>query len=122
MLVNSNVKRIVFIANKQPLKNDIDSFIYKWNVTYPIDRWWREKHKIAFNSPEHRVVSFLDIYVEWREDQLINKAQANAVKNLEYKPGDWLTERKQEISLEDEIREFENMDLSKLDDTKLNHG
>ena len=116
MSPNSKSKRAVFIANKLPLKNDIESFIYRWNATYPIDRWWREKHKIAFNSPEHRVVSFLDIYTEWLEDKIYDKITIASLKNSQYKSGDWLEEKKEEISIEDEIREFESMDLTKLDD------
>jgi hypothetical protein len=117
MPINSKSKRAVFIPNKQPLKNDIDSFIYKWNATYPIDRWWREKHKIAFNSPEHRVVSFLDIYIEWQEEQLVNKAQEANRKNIEYRSGDWLQERAV-LDVDDEIKEFEKLDLKQFDDKK----
>jgi len=116
MPISSKSESAVFIPNKLPLKDDIDSFIYKWNATYPIDRWWRERHKIAFNSPEHRVVSLLDIYIEWQEERLYNKARAIDTKNAEYKAGDWLTEHRVELSIEDEIKEFEKMDLSKFDD------
>jgi hypothetical protein len=119
MPINSKSESAVFIPNKQPLENDIDSFIYKWNAMYPMDRWWRERHKIAFNSPEHRVVSFLDIYTEWQEDRLYNKARMIETKNAEYKPGDWLTEHRIELSIEEEIREFEKIDLSKFDDKEV---
>jgi hypothetical protein len=115
MLSNSKSESAVFIPNKLPLKDDIDSFIYKWNATYPIDRWWRERHKIAFNSPEHRVVSFLDIYIEWREEQLYIKAREANYKKENYVPGDWL-EVGEVKDIQDEIAEFENMDLSQLDD------
>jgi hypothetical protein len=106
----------VFIKNKLPTKDDITDFLYKWNATYPIDRWWREKHKVAFNSPAHRVVSFLDMYTEWQEDQLYEKARDTYSKNSEYKPGDWLTEQRVVLSVKDEIAEFEKLDLSKFDD------
>jgi hypothetical protein len=118
MSSNRNIKSAVFLANKQPLKDDINSFIYRWNATYPIDRWWREKHNIAFNSPEHRVVSFLDIYIEWQEDQLYTKIRNINIKNAEYKPGDWLVDHHTEVSIEEEIKEFEHMDLSQFDDKK----
>jgi hypothetical protein len=117
MPVVSNVKKAVFVPNKTPLKDDITSFIYKWNATYPIDRWWRERHKIAFNSPEHRVVSFLDIYVEWQEEQLYIKAREASQKQEDYKRGDWLQERV--IDKQREIDEFENIDLSKFDDKEI---
>ena len=114
---SSSSKKVVFIPNKQPFKDDITSFIYKWNATYPIDRWWRERHKIAFNSPEHRVVSFLDIYVEWQEEQLYIKAREASQKQEDYKRGDWLQERA--VDKQREIDEFENIDLSKFDDKEV---
>lgn len=51
---------------------DYNNFIYEWNIKNPIDRWWREKHNIAFNSPEHRVSSFIDMYFEYKEDRIYN--------------------------------------------------
>lgn len=115
----SKIKCAVSFANKQPLKSDIDNFIYKWNAAYPIDRWWRERHKIAFNSPEHRVVSFLDIYIEWREEQLYNREQEHSYRNSQYKKGDWLVEHTESISIEEEIKAFEEMDLSSFDDKDI---
>jgi hypothetical protein len=115
-------KKAVFIENKQPFQNDIEDFIYRWNVTYPMDRWWREKHKVAFNSPEHRVVSFLDMYIEWREEQLYNKVRENNIRHTEYKPGDWLQDRKKVISIAEEIEAFENTDLSQFDDPEVKNG
>ena len=104
------------IKSKLPSKSDLESFIYKWNTDYPIDRWWREKHKVAFNSPEHRVVSFLDLYIEWKEDEIYNKAMGISLKNSLYRPdeGDWLTE--QEVNIQKETIDFEKLDLSKFDD------
>ena len=119
---NANIKKAVFVPNKQPFKDDIDSFIYKWNATYPIDRWWRERHKIAFNSPEHRVVSFLDIYTEWREEQIYIKVREAHRKNIEYEPGDWLVPRELEVNVKDEMEDFEKMDLSRFDDKEVRNG
>jgi hypothetical protein len=107
-------KRAVFITNKLPQLDDINHFIYKWNAAYPIDRWWRERHKVAFNSPAHRVVSFLDMYIEWQEEQLVIKAHDAALKQSEYKPGDWLTPHAPDVN--NEIEEFEKLDLSRFDD------
>jgi len=115
MAFNENNPHI-FIRNKSFTKDDIKEFILRWNVTYPIDRWWREKHNVAFNSPEHRVVSFLDMYIEWCEDQFYKETIDKEMKNREYKRGDWLNEQKEVRSIEDDIRDFESMDLSKLDD------
>jgi hypothetical protein len=108
---------MLLYANKSVSRADIEAFVYKWNLNYPIDRWWREKHKIRFNSPEHRVVSFLDIYTEWIEDRIYEKERDAATKNFSYKPGDWLTEREADkADIQDEIKMFEGLDLSKMDD------
>lgn len=112
-LINEKCQRS--ISGKQLSREDIESFVYKWNLNYPIDRWWREKHKIVFNSPEHRVVSFLDMYIEWVEDQIYSKATLKSIKNLTYKLDDWLEEREEVVDEAAMMREWENMDLSKLD-------
>ena len=63
-------------------------FSLNWNLTYPVDRWWREKHQVAFNSPAHRVVSFWDMRFEF-EEYLLFKRKRDA---QDYKPntGDWI--------------------------------
>lgn len=106
----------MFIPNKQSSKKDIESFIYKWNLNYPIDRWWREKHKVIFNSPQHRVVSFLDMYIEWLEDKIYKSELEKGVKNYTYKPGDWLEdgEKGEEVDVQSEIKNFEE-NMSKFD-------
>lgn len=111
-----NNEKGAFVPNKQPLKRDLEDFIYKWNIVYPIDRWWREKHSVSFNSPEHRDISFLDMYLEYLEDKIILKARSNFVKNHQYKKGDWLEEHIEEVDIQKEIEEFEKMDLSRFDD------
>ena len=107
------------IFGKSWSSEDIKIFIYRWNTTYPIDRWWREKHQIAFNSPAHRVVCFLDMYVEWMEDKIYTTAITDAIKDEQYKVGDWLKSREEEVDMDQEIREFEKMDLSKFDDKEV---
>ena len=104
------------IFGKKPTSEDIKTFIYRWNTNYPIDRWWREKHGVAFNSPAHRVVSFLDMYIEWLEDKIYADAFKGATKNEQYKPGEWLEEMQEKVDADLEIKEFESMDLSQFDD------
>jgi len=63
---------------KPILLNEIDkdypkNFIYEWNHKFPIDRWWRQKYKVAFNSSIHRELSFIDMKIEWEEDRLFDK-------------------------------------------------
>ena len=95
---------------------DFEQFVYEWNIENPIDRYYRKKYNIKFNSPEHRVCSFIDMAFEFYEDYIHDIEQ----NDNEYKPGtgNWLKER----NIEDDINDdqladyFGSGDLSVLDD------
>lgn len=71
----------------------IKSFMMWWNAVYPIDRWWREKYKVAFNSPQHKAMCFIDMKMEYEEDMLFKGLNS---EEGGYKPGtgDWLKKRR----------------------------
>lgn len=77
------------MLNKGVDVKDFESFILEWNIENPVDRWWRSKHGIAFNSASHREVSFIDMYMEFYEDQLYRKVSESAEKKKKdpYIPG-----------------------------------
>ena len=54
-------------------QNEFRDFIIWWNNTFIYDKWWREKYKIAFNSPEHRLANQIDIFIEYSEDKLFRE-------------------------------------------------
>ena len=90
--------------------NGIKDFIVEWNLKYPIDRWWREKHKIAFGSEQHRKSSLIFQRMEFEEDLLFNKALKHKKDKAEpeqYVVGDWLKE--QTLSDEEIDRAFDDM-------------
>jgi hypothetical protein len=100
-------------------KNQFINFIYKWNVDNPIDRWWREKHGIAFNSPEHRISCFIDQFMEYQEDKIYDQI-FDKIKDGRYDPkkSNYLKEQKekaQELTNEDYINAF-----LKAEDKKIN--
>lgn len=68
-------------------RNIVREKIIEWNINFPVDRWWRKKHGVAFNSSAHREISFLDQLYEFEEDKLFNEMGDDS-----YKPnvGDWL--------------------------------
>lgn len=37
------------------------------------DRFYRQKYNIAFNSPQHRALSPIDMFIDIMEDRLIEK-------------------------------------------------
>lgn len=107
---------------QQPIQiQDLKDFVIDWNTNFPIDRWWRKKYKIAFNSPEHREVSFLDMRIEWEEDILFEKIRKDDKYTLN--SGDFMKDDrsmkddKPETELQNEFeQEFKNMDLSQFDE------
>lgn len=101
------------VTEKEPTIEDIRSFVRRWNINYPIDRWWRRKHGVIFNSQEHRVVSFLDQLIEYIEDHEYDKAYDNYKKDEDYKSGNWLKERESEISNEALVEDWENLKFTK---------
>jgi len=91
--------------------NDLSDLILRWNIDFPIDRWWRKTHSVAFNSKRHREMSFIDMYIEWEEERLfeeLNKKDEVYIPNS----GDFLIKQKFDDTLSDES--FNNIDLDKL--------
>lgn len=89
-------------------------FIYKWNINYPIDRWWRDKYRIAFNSPAHRDMCFIDMRLEFEEDQIYKELNN---RKQEYTPGegDWLRKRKEQHISQKEIEYlYDKIDLENI--------
>lgn len=80
------------------MSNEYREFMVKWNLKFPIDRWYREKHKIPFMSKQHRESSFLNMRLEWEEDRLFNEIDEEV-----YEPGrsDFLKGRKRDLTMDD---------------------
>lgn len=109
------------IVNNLTTDEDVIDFCYQWNIRYPLDRWWREKHQVAFNSDAHRRVSFLDIRFEYEEDVIMKKVRSRReyVADL----GDWFIgndnedrELTQEQKFAKYKKEFDSIDLSQFND------
>lgn len=62
--------------------NDVKRFMIQWNKKFPVDFWWREKHKVAFLSPEHKECSFIHQLMELQEDLLHIKKKENIEEEI----------------------------------------
>ncbi len=51
-------------------RSELTQSVISWNNRFPLDRWWRIKHNVAFMSPAHRESSFLEQLFEFEEDRL----------------------------------------------------
>ena len=97
-----------------------------WNNMYPIDKWWRDKHNVAFGSKAHRDQNLLDMRLEFEEDLLFAEAEREAVekarKKASYNPGtgDWLSKtKKTKVETQTEIeKDFNRLDVNDLADAK----
>lgn len=101
------------------LKSRVNHFIFAWNQ-FPIDYWWRKKYNVPFGSKKHREMNFIDMYIEFQEDVVMNKV-INKMGNEEDESENEMlglnNVDKNTISLsEEEIdKDFENLDLSQFD-------
>lgn len=59
--------------------SELEQAVVSWNNRFPLDRWWRNKHEVAFMSPVHRESSFLYQLFEFEEDKLFSKAATESV-------------------------------------------
>lgn len=55
---------------------NIQELVENWNRAVPIDKWYRKKYNISFNSPTHRAINIIDIFFEfWEFVSIQNKKE-----------------------------------------------
>lgn len=85
------------------------SFLVEWNSDFPLDRWWRQKYKIPFNSESHKSMSPKDMLLDFLEDSLYKKVVEELNKEkTEYKPGEKSFLKEQTLDDQD----FEDINLT----------
>lgn len=103
---------------RESFANSLDEFIYFWHQ-FPIDYWWRKKYNVPFNSPTHRAMSLIDIYIEYQEERLIKRYHDEAEQRQEEEENQALKidSGKEVIKMTNkEIEEdYDNLDLSQFD-------
>ena len=103
------------MSKAQETQNSVDRFLFNWH-DFPFDYWWRKKYHIPFGSSAHREMSFIDMYIEWREDMIVNRSleqaeeQEEEALGLTPQPSNVVKMSQQEI--EDD---YENLDLENFD-------
>lgn len=95
-------------------------FVASWNNDHPLDKGFREKYKIAFNSHQHRETNQLDILYEYLENKMYEEYDDRMVieiKNKElYEKGVWL---KESVVEEKENELFDKIDISSMNQNQL---
>lgn len=67
--------------------SELEQAVVSWNNRFPLDRWWRNKHDVAFMSPVHRESSFLHQLFEFEEDKLFTRSFGGTSDPDPYVPG-----------------------------------
>lgn len=90
------------------------NLIIRWNNDNPLDKQFREKYNIAFNSPRHREVNQIDVLTEYIESQVFEEFEQNVKerqnKEKLYNQGNWISEV--QLSSEESEDLFSNLDIS----------
>lgn len=73
----------------------LKSFIIDWNNKWRFDYWYRDKYEVAFNSPEHRMLSPIDVKRNFIEETLISREREKYIvkkkdEKVYEKTGQWL--------------------------------
>lgn len=97
--------------------NSIQKSIREWNLRYPLDKWYRDKFNIRYNSKEHVETDIIDIRIMFEEDVMYRKALIDASQSNKntYLPGrgKWLKEqpKNNDPSKEEIIEIYDRVDL-----------
>lgn len=72
-------------------------FMARWELLFPYDQWWREKHNIPFDSSAHREMNMFSIMYEYLEEYKKNKDIVRYKERKEkrklFEQGVWIIDR-----------------------------
>lgn len=98
--------------------------VERWNTLYPLDKWYRDRYNIRYNSQEHQSTEIVDIRFAFEEERVYAEAIRHLSKRDERKPyhpgtGQWLRPQESDdnaLSKEEIDDIYDRVDISKLDD------
>jgi hypothetical protein len=98
-------------------KIDLSLFIQQWSFKYPIDRLWREKYNVKFNSDIHRQTTIVDMILDLAEDTLFREILSGKPED-QYIPntGNYLKKSNRNKLTQQEIESsFDDLDIHNLE-------
>ena len=94
---------------------NIKEFVENWNKAIPIDRWYRKKYNIAFNSPIHKQINLIDIFIEFWEFVITQKPKQEELKQEPYVRGEGNFMKDIVYSQKDIDDLFDKLDIDNMD-------
>lgn len=99
------------------MRSELKTFMIRWSNDHPLDRGFREKYNISFNSPQHREINQFDILLEYIENALMQEYEERVEKDIKNKElhdkGVWLSEN---VTEEENESFFDNLDISSINE------
>lgn len=95
------------------LRDEIRGFVIKWNNDFPIDRWWREKHNVAFGSKFHKEVDFIQMFLEYEEDLMVSNLSNSNTEET----SDFFSDQGKKLSTKQIDEAFDEFDFNDLNPT-----
>tara|TARA_R110000772_G_C13310332_1_gene440685 strand:- start:82391 stop:82795 length:405 start_codon:yes stop_codon:yes gene_type:complete len=101
----------------------LTEFVVLWSYTFPLDKVYRDKHSIPFNSELHRSLDPMDMMVELGQDLAIRHAIENELEkkkdpSIDYDGGRgkyFSTKRNvSKVSQEDIDKAFDQIDITNI--------
>jgi hypothetical protein len=96
------------------LLENLRKFIIEWNNLYPIDKWWRNKYNIPFNSEKHLSANQLDIFMEYMENKIYKEYEDSVISDMKkisrFEKEGWISESDIKNNKEDGL--FEKIDIN----------
>lgn len=99
-------------------KLDLSFFIINWSNKYPIDKVWREKHGVAFNSKKHRKLKIIDLLIDIGQQVALGQLLQSPLVEGEYVGGrgKYFKKKTVQVITQKEIEQsFDKIDIENLE-------
>lgn len=98
---------------KQTIKDEVKRFIFDWHA-FPLDYWWRRRYHVPFGSQAHREMNFIDMYIEYQEERLLQETHDSYEEEEDSRLG-IKDDNVVKVSKEEIDNDYDNLDLSQFD-------
>lgn len=105
------------LTTKTDKEEVLEHFILDWHQ-FIIDYWWRKRYNVPFGSQKHRSMNFIDMAIEYKENEIVNKIKLDAERFMQRKEDEELgivSEDVIKLSNEQIDEDYDNIDLSDFD-------
>lgn len=102
------------MERKLTTQEQANEFLLDWH-RFPLDYWWRKKYNVAFGSPKHRAINFIDVYLEYCEMLLVISQNENSADSEEDDYPESNNRKAVDMTQKEIDKDFEEIDLTDFD-------